>query len=557
MSRDYSVKRRETYFLCMKGLNVIFGFLSCFNLFAQDVNPVTTRLARPSITHISLSFENMASQSNFGDIESWRVSPFVDLNNIDKPEIVAEYDYPDFLPSYAEKEDEVERKQYFVSSRNLRQSAIVKALNKQKIPHKVLASVLTDSDGRYTDELIIKRGLNTKTDSEILIDNQSKLSFDLQSGLSLLDQSYLVLVGQLETRLINNEEREGYVAFGYFTVVQIDFSEIKSVIGRLAISEGVNFRKALMEISEIPLKVVIEGEIIDNAIQAKDNRESSMAQLKSSLKGKMYHSCMFRIKDELDVFKPQAPIFKLNPLNFKLGVKEGIKKGERFEVMENRVNRRGSTSEKHMGFVRVANVSDNSGVSRGESIPSELRQIQGKKFDRGMLVRWNDDAGVSLRTLYHTKLNNAPTRGNWLGEVQLAVLLKELDNNQKGGLTLQFDQISSADFSESDDGLGLYAGFFYSYGYMVSRNSEFEIYFSGLYTWNDEIEYSWYTEGYGGEIQTRANINIFKTAQINIGIGYRYMQLVSEFYRDPVVPANNYSETESSITINYGLTFNI
>ena len=73
----------------------------------------------------------------------------------------------------------------------------------------------------------------------------------------------------------------------------------------------------------------------------------------------------------------------------------------------------------------------------------------------------------------------------------------------------------------------------------------------------EEIENSWYTEGYGGEIQTRANINIFKTAQINIGIGYRYMQLVSEFYRDPVVPANNYSETESSITINYGLTFNI
>ena len=44
---------------------------------------------------------------------------------------------------------------------------------------------------------------------------------------------------------------------------------------------------------------------------------------------------------------------------------------------------------------------------------------------------------------------------------------------------------------------------------------------------------------------------------MNIGIGYRYMYLTSEFYSDPNVPANNYFEMESSVTINYGLTFNI
>ena len=542
----------------MKLVNIALGMLLFFEAFSQDINSATTRLERPSLTHLSLSFENMPSESNFGEIEPRHVSSFMDVNYIDKSAIVAEYNYPVFLHSNAEKEDKKEREHYFISTRIPRKRAIINALNEQKVPQRILASILTDSEGLFTTEILTERGLNTKTDSEIIIDNQSKFNLNLKSGLSLLDETYLALIGQLETRVFESEDRKGYVAYGYCAIVNIEFSEIESVIREMASSEGVNFKKALMNMSEIPLKVVMEDEIIVNAIEDKSSlSKSSMAQLKSSLKGRMYHSCMYRAKNELDSFKPQAPLFELNPLTFKLGVKEDIKKGERFEVMENRVNRLGSISEKHMGFVRVANMANNSGIAKGNSTPSELLQIQGKRLGQGMLVRWNDDAGVSMRTLYHTKLSSAPTRSNWLGEVQLAVLLKELDNNQKGGITLQFDQISSSDFSESEDGLGLYGGLFYSYGYMISRNNEFEIYASGLYAWNEEIEYAWYSEGYGGELQTRINMNIFRTAQMNIGIGYRYMYLTSEFYSDPNVPANNYSEIESSVTINYGLTFNI
>lgn len=548
--------------------------------FAQDTDVASkldnqSKFERPSINYLSASFSNMKSSLNLDKIE---INAAFDVNNIDRKEITIDYAYPNFLPSDADAASIKARRDEFKNTKEAREQSIVKALNDNKVGHDVLAHILADNNGAFTTKNLSSRGLNSKTDSDVLTDQQSKDNNDFAAGLSLLNRTYIVVLGELNVESINTENSEGFKSRGYYAVARLDWSKIEAEV-RDAASKGLEFKNALMKISEIPFEIVDEGEVMAMSVQSPEQvfvptgdivkdkiakkvaekineTRRPLAELKDELPAQLYATHLFESQRAVDDFKPRAPVFGTDPIASKLGKKEGLTKGQRYAVKENVLGASGEVKTKHRAYVRANNIIDNSGVATGATEPSTFYQIQGRSVDPGMLLVWEDDYGVSFRVLGHSKLTPSDNRSAWLGEIQLAYLVKPAGRSVKAGVTIQFDQTYGDIFPSSPDAPGIYAGVFASKGFGLGRNAELEFSAAGLYASNDDITAAWYTEGLGGEARASLNMNLGKSMQLNIAAGFRSMALSSDFYIDPSTFLE-YLDFEATPTLGVGLTYNL
>jgi hypothetical protein len=564
----------------MKKQLLILLSISCSIVFGQSTDAQSKldnqqTFERPSINYLSVSFNNLRSSFDPNAIE---LNAAFDINEIDRKEIIVDYSYPDFLSATSDAESIKARKAAYKDSKEEREQAIIKALNDNKVGHEVLASILADAQGGFTTKKLEERGLNSKTDSDVLADQQSIDDLNLNAGISLLNKTYIALLGELKVESINTEDSEGYKSRGYYVVVRLDYSKVEpEVIG--AISKKLEFKNALMKISEIPFEVVDEGEIMATSVQSPEQvfvptgeilkdkiakkladkiNESRrpLAELKAELPAQLYASHLFESQRAVDDFKPRAPVFSTDPIASKLGKKEGLTKGQRYAVKENVLGASGEVDTKHRGYVRAKNIVDNPGVATGNTEPSTFYQIQGKSVDPGMLMVWEDDYGISFRVLGHSKFNPSIDRSAWLGEVQVGYLIKPAGRSVKAGITIQFDQTFGDIFPSSPDAPGIYAGIFASKGFGIGRNAELEFSAAGLYATNDDVTTAWYTEGLGGEARASLNMNLGKSMQLNVAAGFRSMALSSDFYIDPSTLLN-YVDFEATPTLGVGITYNM
>lgn len=544
--------------------------------FAQDTDVASkldnqSKFERPSINYLSASFSNMKSSLNLDKIE---INAAFDVNNIDRKEITIDYAYPNFLPSDADAASIKARRDEFKNTKEAREQSIVKALNDNKVGHDVLAHILADNNGAFTTKNLSSRGLNSKTDSDVLTDQQSKDNNDFAAGLSLLNRTYIVVLGELNVESINTENSEGFKSRGYYAVARLDWSKIEAEV-RDAASKGLEFKNALMKISEIPFEIVDEGEVMAMSVQSPEQvfvptgdivkdkiakkvaekineTRRPLAELKDELPAQLYATHLFESQRAVDDFKPRAPVFGTDPIASKLGKKEGLTKGQRYAVKENVLGASGEVKTKHRAYVRANNIIDNSGVATGATEPSTFYQIQGRSVDPGMLLVWEDDYGVSFRVLGYSKLTPSDDRSAWLGEIQVGYLIKPAGRSVKAGLTIQFEQ-SSSPWVGGTDGAAAWVGLYASKGFGIGRNAELEFSAAGLFAGNDDPTTAWYSEGYGAQFDARFNMNVGKSMQLNLGAGFRSSFLSdSEFY-----PASPDLDTEGTVVVGAGLTYNI
>lgn len=561
----------------MKKVILAILLISSTVAFTQDTDVASkldnqSKFERPSINYLSASFNNMKSSL---DVDKIEINAAFDVNAIGRKEITIDYAYPNFLPSDADAASLKARKDEFKNSKEAREQSIVKALNDNKVGHDVLAHILADNNGAFTTKNLSSRGLNSKTDSDVLTDQQSfdKDNNDFVAGLSLLNRTYIVVLGELNVESINTEDSEGFKSRGYYAVARLDWSKIEAEV-RDAASKGLEFKNALMKVSEIPFEIVTEGEVMAMSVQSPEQvyvptgeivkdkiakkiadkineTRRPLAELKAELPAQLYATHLFESQRAVDDFKPRAPVFGTDPIASKLGKKEGLTKGQRYAVKENVVGASGEVNTKHRAYVRANNIIDNSGVAKGATEPSTFYQIQGRSVDPGMLLVWEDDYGISFRVLGYSKLTPSDDRSAWLGEIQVGYLIKPAGRSVKAGLTIQFEE-SLSPWAGGTDGAAAWVGLYASKGFGIGRNAELEFSAAGLFTGNDDPTTVWYSEGYGAQFDARFNINVGKSMQLNLGAGFRSSSLSdSEFYVTPEF------DTEGTVVVGAGLTYNI
>ena len=115
-----------------------------------------------------------------------------------------------------------------------------------------------------------------------------------------------------------------------------------------------------------------------------------------------------KLQKKYEAFRPKVPLLTNDPITSKIGMKEGLEGGEKFEVLEQTINQEtGRTEYKRKGTIKVNSdlVWDNRYYNAGEEQPiadankdgvqkpvidKTTFQGKGKKLYPGMLIRQID-----------------------------------------------------------------------------------------------------------------------------------------------------------------------
>lgn len=99
-----------------------------------------------------------------------------------------------------------------------------------------------------------------------------------------------------------------------------------------------------------------------------------------------------KLQKSYEVFRTKTPLMSGDPITAKIGFKEGLEKGDKYEVLEQVINKEGTTEYKRVGVIRVEKnmIWDNRFMAAEEN-KSELEYTTFKgsknKYYQGMLIR--------------------------------------------------------------------------------------------------------------------------------------------------------------------------
>lgn len=107
-----------------------------------------------------------------------------------------------------------------------------------------------------------------------------------------------------------------------------------------------------------------------------------------------------KLQKKYETFRTKTPLYSTDPVSAKIGLKEGVRKQERYFVYERTTNKEGRIVYKKYATLRVKNkyIWDNRFVATGQSAQdSELTrfyQTKGKKLYPGLLIKQKPDPGL-------------------------------------------------------------------------------------------------------------------------------------------------------------------
>ncbi len=99
-----------------------------------------------------------------------------------------------------------------------------------------------------------------------------------------------------------------------------------------------------------------------------------------------------KLQRAYEVFRTKTPLMSGEPISAKIGLKEGLEKGDKYEVLEQIINKEGKTEYKKVGVIKVDKnmIWDNRYMAEEEN-PSELEYTSfsgsKNKYYAGMLIR--------------------------------------------------------------------------------------------------------------------------------------------------------------------------
>ncbi|MFI3331124.1 MAG: hypothetical protein R3Y38_04905 [Rikenellaceae bacterium] len=110
------------------------------------------------------------------------------------------------------------------------------------------------------------------------------------------------------------------------------------------------------------------------------------------------YSALSLVEESFVDWKHDVTISNLKPIQARIGLKEGMRTGDRFKAYTFKESKRtGETKPKKVGYLRATQIGDNKKFLVSSNTPSSFFQISGlKRVELGMMVEEADDLGVTF-----------------------------------------------------------------------------------------------------------------------------------------------------------------
>jgi len=408
----------------MKHLKIFFVILIAHIStlgFAQNTDQVKKRGVADEYSRNSISYVLLDFQDN-------RYSYYL-KKAIYKVSVPSKFDYNDI-------KEKVYKAPYFhVETPNIKDN--IKAVQNCLIAEKYAQKVIKfwwkiDDEGNYSTELIQKRGFYNATDWDVEKADAEKRGRSIlaDAGEKLIAKSYILVLdfhdiktmkeiydaqdkkakklaknlgkefvpvkrkkngfkGKLTAYLFKlnySDTVHGYFMDAFIDEQKIDLQKLDDI-----------FQEVYSPIKFITMKeVTAEGTQYNPGQPLAPARQKTKQQLIDMMVDDGINKVLGYLEKKYEKFRVKTPLVSTNPLQAKIGRKEGLTHERRYFVWEYVVNRKGDVVARKRGEVRASKVVDNRNDELGNTQKSIFYQIGGKKLREGMILQERKDAGIGL-----------------------------------------------------------------------------------------------------------------------------------------------------------------
>ncbi|KJD35552.1 hypothetical protein PW52_07260 [Tamlana sedimentorum] len=411
-----------------------------FPSYAQNETPIdikykrsslyTFMVANDSIEHadvIKTTFESLKIPEKFNDhIVSLRVIPKLDSLEIEKEEVLEANEKKKSLLSKVGVKKKEERDQL--------EAQISAQLTNNDIAKAMIAKWFNRSEkGGFNMTLISERGFYNASDLDIKVarSNERGLSMLADAGEELIKNTFVIVNNYKYT----SKEEVAKKTSGVLNSISSIASKAGNnslAIAANATSKGVEFvgKGYIVKSTAYLYKLVWNDEVASifyNDFWTDDENldldrkkafdetdifkldlvgiETSWADVQStsmSNKGndelialatiRATDNVIAKLQRKYEVFRTKTPLLSGDPLSAKIGLKEGLEKGDKYEVLEQVINKEGLTEYKRVGVIKVdkSHIWDNRYLADEENNTEfEYTTFSGptNKYFSGMLIR--------------------------------------------------------------------------------------------------------------------------------------------------------------------------
>lgn len=154
-------------------------------------------------------------------------------------------------------------------------------------------------------------------------------------------------------------------------------------------------RKKAFEDSDIFKLELIGTEIAWADLQSTKYTKKSDAELVAVATVKATDAVIAKLQRKYEVFRTKTPLLSGDPLSAKIGLKEGLEAGDKYEVLEQIIDENGKTAYERQGVIKVdkKQIWDNRFMAgedaeeSGETVKEYTQFKGGKNYYSGMLIR--------------------------------------------------------------------------------------------------------------------------------------------------------------------------
>ena len=154
-------------------------------------------------------------------------------------------------------------------------------------------------------------------------------------------------------------------------------------------------KKQAFEDSDIFNLEFVGTEVAWADLQSTTYTQKSEEELVAVATIKAVDAVIAKLQRKYEVFRTKTPLISGDPLSAKIGLKEGVESGDKYEVLEQTIDENGKTTYERQGVIKVdkKQIWDNRFMAgeeqeqSGEKVKEYTEFKGGKNFYSGMLIR--------------------------------------------------------------------------------------------------------------------------------------------------------------------------
>ncbi len=286
------------------------------------------------------------------------------------------------------------------SSSELRRN-ITSYLSEEKIGRQVVSHIFDrQPNGEMSDSTVRARGLYNASVGDMNSADAAAIGRAAleDNGYLLLDKCYLIFLEFYDHK--REDGSQSAYARCVLYKLKLDHNILNEVIFGQAWVEPTDSEAVRKAKNEIFNSIEFEFECVGTlysmgfaSVRIKDNKNYM-----EDLYDELYEQALYNLSRRIEDFKVQAPVLSTKPVEARIGSKESISNGDRYDIYEF-VKRNGEIEAKRRAIVRAADVGENRGDN---AVTSTFVQVAGRGINEGYVLKQRNDMKMALTPYYRS-----------------------------------------------------------------------------------------------------------------------------------------------------------